>query len=561
MKFWLLVGLAAFLFVIPLVNAQAPRPNGNDAEDLEPIEPNSPEFIIRRRRNCRIEFRRVDGACTNIGSPVRQLWGSTNRPQFTYFTGLSSVNPTGNNLPSTRLISNILCKQTRDIFDRRSLNEIATFFGQFIDHTLTATPLNHDEPMFIEMPENDPLFANMTELEFFRSVRVKVSGDSLIERAQNSLTSALDLVSVYGPSEGRLKVLRSFRNGLMEVGPGDLMILNNARLNNAPRNRRNFFVAGDTRSNEHPILTCIHTIFLREHNSLARELKKEFPEWSEETLFQNARKINIAQFQKIVLKEWYPALTGRRLPNYEGFQRGTDPTVSLVFSTAAFRLGHTLVGNSVPRRGPGNSPLPSLNFMRVFFKSVGIITSNGIEEFVRGALMSRAQKIDLQVHDILRNFLFSNVQGEEGLDLIALNLQRGRDHALPSYNRIRQQFGLGRVRRFSQITRNRNVASALQTAYGSVNKIEAWIGMMAEDHAPRSSMGPTLIAVWQREFARFRDGDQFYYEREGLFSRELRNKIPRVRELFTNADTFRGIVLRNTNIRAAELKRRMFFTR
>lgn len=509
-----------------------------------------------------VEFRTLDGTCSNLGSPLRQLWGSTGRPHFTYFKGLSSTVPKGEGLPSARLVSNMLCKQSSDLFDSRSLNDMTTFFGQFVDHTIVATPLNFDEQLFIDIPEDDRLFSNKTtKLRFFRSMRVRARKNDPEERAQNSLTSVLDLVSVYGPSEMRNDALRKFELGLMKTSENDLLPLNGGRLTNAPVNRRKFFLAGDHRSNEHPVLTSLHTLFVREHNSIAKELKKAFPSLGDQRLFLTARRINIAQFEKIVFKEWYPAITGRKLlPPYKGFRENVDPTTSLVFSTAAFRVGHTLVGNGVTRRGPGNSKLSTLNFMNTFFRTAGLIQRRGIDEFVRGALVARAQKIDLQVHDALRDFLFTKVDGEEGIDLIAFNLQRGRDHGLPSYNAIRGRFGRGRVSSFSQITKNKNIVSRLQNVYKTVNKVEAWIGMMAEDHAPGSSMGPTLLEVWRREFVRKRDGDQFHYERPGHFSRELRNKIPRVRKLFTNEDTFRAIILRNTDIRRSELKGRMFFS-
>ena len=37
------------------------------------------------------------------------------------------------------------------------------------------------------------------------------------------------------------------------------------------------------------------------------------------------------------------------------------------------------------------------------------------------------------------------------LDLCAINIQRGRDHGLPSYNEARLAFGLSRVSRFEDI--------------------------------------------------------------------------------------------------------------
>lgn len=346
----------------------------------------------------------------------------------------------------------------------------------------------------------------------------------------------------------------------MKTSGTDLLPLNTARLSNVPSSKdRRFFLAGDQRANEHPVLTTLHTLFLREHSNIARELKIAFPSWNETQLFENARKINGAQFQKVVFEEWYPAITGKKLRRYRGFNRRTEPTVSNVFSTAAFRVGHTMVGNQVNRRGAENSMLPPLDFKNMFFAGTSLIKSRGIEEFMRGALGNRAQNIDTQVHDSLRDFLFTNVPDFEGHDLVSLNIQRGRDHALPSYNAIRTRFGRPKALSFSQITGNKAVQSALESVYGSVRNVEAWIGLVAEDRAPGSSMGPTMLSIWNREFARLRDGDQFYYQVPEFFSQDLKDNIPRVNSLFTKEDTFKAILLRNTNIKSSELPSKMFF--
>lgn len=409
----------------------------------------------------------------------------------------------------------------------------------------------------------DPVFANFSAgLPFVRSERAVFVAGSDREGPVNALPSALDLSAVYGADDERAGLLREKVGGRMLVSDGNMLPFNTFGLFNAPAATAEFYVAGDHRVNEHPVLTAIHAIFLREHNRLARKLEAAFPAWDDEMLYQNARKINGAQFQKIVYQEFYPAFTGRTLPRFRRHRPNVDPTVSALFSTAAFRIGHTLVGNVIQRHGVNGAEMTPLNMMDTFFKVQNIVR-DGIEPYLIGAARFRAQETDNQIHNNLRDFLFTGISNEFGFDLAALNIERGRDHGLPSFNGVRSQFNLRPYTSFSQITRDANVQSALASVYNSVDLVDPWVGMISEKHVPRSSMGRTMLRVWRDEFLRLRDGDRFYYENPGLFSREIRRACPEIRRLRRERDTFKRIIVANSDATDRDFppRRSVFFAR
>lgn len=553
-RFPLCLCLCLFFFcLVPAVRAQPPRPNAT------PHQPPTRPTAHQPPACNRTHFRTYDGSCNNLQNP---LWAAAATAHFSYHPSHSSNTPRGSHLPSPRLISNILSSQSSDLLNSRFLSEFTVFFAQFLDHTIVATPVNQSQPMPISIPHTDPIFSNFSTgtLPFHRSVRTALPAAPHLQRPINSLSSLIDLSSVYAADHLRANVLRSFSNGLITTSANRMLQLNTHRLRNAPSNQPHFFLAGDHRANEHPMLTALHILFVREHNRICHELKRLYPRWNDHNLFQNARHINIAQFQKVVYEEFIPAMTGRYLRRYYGYSPHVNPTVSLIFSTAAFRVGHTMVPNSVHRMDNRLRAMPSFPFTSMFFRP-STVMNQGIEPFLRASLHHRAQEVDLFVHDALRNFLFTAIPHESGVDLVALNIQRGRDHALPTYNEVRKLMGRRPARSFADISRDPAVQSKLATAYGTVNNVELWPGLVAEDHVRRASMGPTMLRIWHREFTRLRDGDRFFYRRWHTFPLHMWWRVPSLRRLvYSNRSTMRDILIRNTDIAAWQVPRNPFFS-
>ena len=122
--------------------------------------------------------------------------------------------------------------------------------------------------------------------------------------------------------------------------------------------KRHFSLVGDLRVNEQPNLAVMHTLFLREHNRISTELKKINPKWSDEKLYQESRRILIAEWQHIIYNEWLPLILGDRYMSRYGlypldagysrqYRTDFDPRITNAFASAAFRFGHSLIPRNI----------------------------------------------------------------------------------------------------------------------------------------------------------------------------------------------------------------------
>lgn len=72
-----------------------------------------------------------------------------------------------------------------------------------------------------------------------------------------------------------------------------------------------FIPIGDSRINQTPTLALLHTLLLREHNRVAGILGSMNPLWSDEKIYQEARRIVVAEIQHITYQEWLPLNFGK----------------------------------------------------------------------------------------------------------------------------------------------------------------------------------------------------------------------------------------------------------
>ncbi len=161
--------------------------------------------------------------------------------------------------PNPRNISNIVCEEAKTIPNDRGMSELVTFFGQLLDHTVTFVPTNENQPLPIDVPAGDPVFTESQYIPFFRTE--KRNGAPL-----NELSSYIDAASVYGVGEDESRSLRELTGGRLNL-PDNFL----------PKDANGQFLAGDLRVNENGNLIAMHTIFAREHNTVAAEVAAAFP--------------------------------------------------------------------------------------------------------------------------------------------------------------------------------------------------------------------------------------------------------------------------------------------
>jgi len=505
------------------------------------------------------ETRSLDGFGNN---PYHPEWGAANfhisyQVPTAYADGYSQ--PAGQNRPNARHVSNLLASQQDLINDVRELSAFTWAWGQFIDHDITLTKDKADEFLPIAVPVGD-LFFDPQSLGG-KLIPMKRSGYDPAtgtepgnpRRHINAISAYIDGSAVYGSDEHRARWLRSFVDGKLKTSAGELPPYNTVDGEfesdvdpNAPEMDmpipfvEKFFVCGDFRANENPNLLAIHSLFVREHNRICAELKSTYPHWTDEQLYQHSRRRVGGIIQAIVYEEWLPTL-GVHIPDYNGYDPEVNAQIMNVFSAAAYRYGHTTITPVLKRLDDQGQPLPQgdIDLRYAFFNPNATREVQGIEPYLNGMARVMQQELDTRVIDDLRNFLFGQ-PGAGGLDLVSINIQRGRDRGLPDLNAVRKAFGLTPYASFQDINPNGALVAELQSCYAQLDRLDPWVGMLAEEHMTDALFGPTAMVIIESQFQRLRDGDRFYYETDPNLGHSERFDIKNTR--------LADVIRRNTGI-------------
>ncbi len=347
----------------------------------------------------------------------------------------------------------------------------------------------------------------------------------------NQSTSFIDGSQVYGADEELAMLLRandgSGKLRSQNIGGEELLPFD-------PEAQGVAFIAGDPRVDEQIALTATQTLFLREHNRIAEQLATRISSGDSDVIslleasglekgdfiYESARKVVGAKIQFITYSEYLPLLLGKDLvSHYEGYRSTVDPSISEEFANVSFRLGHSQLSSEIQRVDVSGNRVESISLGEAFLDPQEII-DDGADSLLRGLTSQVSQAVDNLLVDGVRNLLFSvgtDSPPTGGFDLAAVNLQRGRDVGIPSYNQARTELGLKPAGAFlstdSQqgITTDPEVAARFASIYNSIDDVDFWIGGISEDPVNGGLVGELFSQILTSQFTRLRDGDRFFY--------------------------------------------------
>jgi len=565
--------------------------------------------------------RALDGSGNNQRHPE---WGRANTLYLrvaptNYADGISEM-ATG---PSVRYVSNRVFNDVgQNIFSKDGVTQWGWVWGQFLDHDFGLRDERPAENAPIGFDQADPLeaFANdLGGIGFARTPAAPGTGINTPRQQVNTLSSYIDASNVYGVDPQRLEWLR--------VGPVDGDMSNNgARLmltvddflpsvgargdpSTAPAmdlmgplvgTPNNAVVAGDVRANENIALTSLHTLFAREHNRIVSSLPSSL---SAEERFQIARRVVGAEIQYITYTQFLPAL-GVRLDPYNGYDSRVNPGLSNEFAVVGYRAHSMIHGEFDTAVSAGtytDAQLAAFAARQVVVEPDGdqikleipLAAAFGNPDLLQNlglgpvfqSLSQRQYENDEQIDNALRSVLFQipkpgipdptvcgapivNPDCFSGVsDLGAIDIARGRDHGMPTYNDLRRAYGLAPKTSFVDVTgeaterfpadplinpgdpindpnildfvelrdangnvvapdseqaeeevvtgvRRTTVAARLKAIYGTVDRLDAFVGMVSERHVKHTEFGELQLAIWTKQFTALRDGDRFFYRND-----------------------------------------------
>ena len=452
--------------------------------------------------------------------------------------------------PNPREVSRKLL--ARDHFKpATTLNLLAAAWIQFQVHDWFEHEQDAEDALELPLPEGDTWPHGPIRVPRTRPAAPGVPGQEP-PAFTNRRTHWWDASQIYGENEHVCASLRSHEEGKLLIGEDGLLPVDPETQIDRTGMTTNWWLG----------LSLLHTLFVREHNAVCEHLKRAYPHWSDEQLFQRARLINCALLAKIHSVEWTPAILGHPavkiamnanwtglatqkvswllksikdremqhgIPGSELDHGGVDYALTEEFA-AVYRL-HPLIPDKVRLRSLAD---PQLRLTKSMLELAGgrsreVQKALAMEDLFYSFGVSHPGAITLHNYpDFLRNL---QPQPEPGvptppgpIDLAAIDILRDRERGVPRYNDFREALRMPRVKSFAQLTSNETWSQELESIYGNIDRVDLMVGLLAEEPPPGFGFSDTAFRIFILMASRRLKSDRFFtsdyneatYTREGL---------------------------------------------
>jgi len=492
-------------------------------------DPSPPPPLTSPTDPGRFERRTIDGTYNDRSDPLMGSLGS----RFGRNIPLDRAYPDPPDrllAPNVRTVSRRLL--TRDAFQPAStLNLLAAAWIQFEVHDWFSHGKNMpDDPWTVPLAEDDPWPQHPMQIP-----RTRPDPSSDAGRPPSFVTSDThwwDASQIYGDDPAFAAALRSGEGGKLRVDEhGFIPAAMDAHLD-LTGVAGNFWIG----------LALLHSLFMREHNTICDRLAAEYPSMTDDELFVKARLTNAALIAKIHTVDWTPAIIahpttvvalranwwgllgerfdGRfgRLTNWDVLRgipgsptdhNGVPYSLTEEF-VAVYRMHPLIPDDFTFRAAQSDATLAQLRF-----DEVGALAVRGLlDQYSMGDLFYSFGRMNpgaITLHNYPRMLQHFNRPDGTLVDLAATDILRSRERGVPRYNEFRRLLHLKPARTFNQLTDNPQWAKELKEVYeGDIERVDLTIGMYAEPRPQGFGFSDTAFRVFILMASRRLKSDRFF---------------------------------------------------
>jgi hypothetical protein len=436
--------------------------------------------------------------------------------------------------PNPRTVS--LELMTRDTFKpAETLNALAAAWIQFENHNWFFHGRGEpDEVMEIPLSDGDDWPDHPMHVRRTVSTPANQGGSGGSNGVHgNTETHWWDASQIYGANQDTQNAVRTFTNGKLKIG-ADGRLLPDPHEDGIDLTgfNENFWFG----------LSCLHTLFTKEHNAICDVLRRENPTWDDQRLFDTAWLINAALMAKIHTVEWTPGIVNTPalwLAMNVNWSGGLGQTVKDRFG----RLGDSEILSGImgsPQEHHGARFQLTEEFVSVYRMHPLIRDDWTFYSHESGAQLGAAEFDELQgsrtrgfmegyeIPDLIYSLGVLNpgaitlhnypralqrhrrIDGEL-MDLATMDVLRDRERGVPRYNDFREEMRMPRVRSFDELTPNKQWAEQIRRVYGNdIDKVDLQVGMYAEPLPPGFGFSDTAFRVFILMASRRLKSDRFF---------------------------------------------------